>query len=55
MSVLSYKVSIYHQHLPIVKYVTIAPYNASPACLLKHARVGVLGGENMVKLTCVNN
>ena len=30
---LSYKVSIYSQHLLIVKYVTIAPYNGKSSLL----------------------
>ena len=47
----AFLVSIYHQHLSIVKYVTIAPYNGSPVCLLKRAGVGALGGENMAKRT----
>ena len=30
---LSYKVSIYRQHLPIVKYIAIAPYNSKSSLL----------------------
>ena len=59
---LSCKVSIfgqhYHQHLPIVKYVTIAPYNSKCSLLAQSrscwgARWGEHGEVNMVELTCV--